>query len=311
MQILNVVMGAVGKTVVFGPDHNVGKLARFQELSELVGKMRGGEVGVLLVHDSNPAYSAPQVGLADALRSGNVFTVSFAYAPDETAELADLVLPDHAAFEAWGDAEPVRGIKTIQQPTIRPRFDTRATVDVLLDAARALGANVPAGQLPRAAVRGVGRQAGDGRRARARRRVQGSAGHERRRSRAASAASTSSPRRSPATRRIRCSSCTRRTTCTTAGSRACRRCTRFRTRSPRPCGAATPSSIPRPPTVLDVEMGDVLEISTDAGKVRVAAFPHQAVRPGVIALQVGRGTLPRDPNAPLEPHSAGSATSSA
>jgi hypothetical protein len=74
VQILNVVMGAVGKTVVFGPDHNVGKLARFQELSELVGKMRGGEVGVLLVHDSNPAYTAPQVGLADALRSGNVFT---------------------------------------------------------------------------------------------------------------------------------------------------------------------------------------------------------------------------------------------
>ena len=68
---------------------------------------------------------------------------------------------------------------------------------------------------------------------------------------------------------------------------------------------------PETATVLDIEKGDVLEISTDAGKVRVPAFPHQAVRPGVIALQVGRGTLPRDPNAPLEPHSVFQRQSSA
>jgi molybdopterin-containing oxidoreductase family iron-sulfur binding subunit len=54
--------------------------------------------------------------------------------------------------------------------------------------------------------------------------------------------------------------------------------------------------------VLDIEMGDVLEISTDAGKLRVTAFPHDTIRPGVIALQVGRGGLPRNPDAPLEPH---------
>src|SRR5262249_24412120 len=62
-----------------------------------------------------------------------------------TSALADLILPDHTAFESWGDAEPVRGVRTLQQPTVRPLFDTRATVDVLLDAARAMGGNVPAG----------------------------------------------------------------------------------------------------------------------------------------------------------------------
>ena len=107
--------------------------------------MRGGEVGVLLVHDANPALTAPQVGIADAIASGKVFTVSFASAPDETSKLANLILPDHTAYESWGDVEPVRGVKQLQQPMVRPLFDTRATVEVLLDAARALGATVPEG----------------------------------------------------------------------------------------------------------------------------------------------------------------------
>jgi molybdopterin-containing oxidoreductase family iron-sulfur binding subunit len=49
------------------------------------------------------------------------------------------VLPDHTPFEAWGDAEPVRGVRHLQQPTVRPLFDTRAIGDVLIDVARRLG----------------------------------------------------------------------------------------------------------------------------------------------------------------------------
>ena len=303
VQILNVVSGAVGKTVVFGPDHNVGKLARFQELSELVGKMRGGEVGVLLVHDANPAYTAPQVGLADALRSGNVFTVSFAYAPNETAELADLILPDHAAFEAWGDAEPVRGIKTIQQPTIRPRFDTRATADVLLDAARALGATVPAGGFRELLFAAWG-----GKPAMDLALARGGEWKELAGTGAGLASGVGSLDFEPAPLSGNASDPV--LVVYPSHHLYDGRLSRVQAlhEIPDPVTKTMWGSYaelhPETATVLDVEMGDVLEISTDAGKVRVPAYPHQAVRPGVIALQVGRGTLPRDPNAPLEPHSA-------
>jgi molybdopterin-containing oxidoreductase family iron-sulfur binding subunit len=60
------------------------------------------------------------------------FKVSFSSVPDETTAMADLIMPDHHALEQWGDGEPVRGTISLQQPTMDPVFDTRATSDVLL-----------------------------------------------------------------------------------------------------------------------------------------------------------------------------------
>ena len=298
VQILNIVSGAVGKTVVFGADHNVGKLARFQDLSELAGKMRGGEVGVLLVHDTNPALTAPQVGIADAIASGKVFTVSFASAPDETSKLADLILPDHTPYESWGDVEPVRGVKQLQQPTVRPLFDTRATVDVMLDAARALGATVAEGSVRDQLSKAWGGQA----------------------SFAAALARGGDWQTVGAT---------------TVGLASGVGAIDFEP-APLAGDAANPvlvvypshhlydgrlariqalQEIPDPvtktmwgsyaelhpetATALGVELGDVLVVSTEGGEVEITAYPHTAIRPGVIAIQVGHGTVPRDPDAPL------------
>ena len=138
VQILNWVSGAVGSTVVFGPNHNVGRISRFRDVKELAGQMRGGEIDVLFVHDANPLYAVPAAfGFADALRQVS-FVVCLSSAPDETTALAHLVLPTHTPFEAWGDAEPIAGIRRLQQPTIRPLFDTRELGDVLLEVARGL-----------------------------------------------------------------------------------------------------------------------------------------------------------------------------
>jgi molybdopterin-containing oxidoreductase family iron-sulfur binding subunit len=139
VQLLNVAIGAIGRTVRFGPEHNLGGLSRFRDLKDLAGRMRGGEVEVLLVHDANPVYSVPQAfGFADAVRQVP-FKVSFSSSLDETTALADLVLPDHTPYESWGDAQPIRGVRRLQQPTVRPLFDTRGIGDVLLEAGRQLG----------------------------------------------------------------------------------------------------------------------------------------------------------------------------
>ncbi len=298
VQILNVVSGAVGKTVVFGADHNVGRLARFSELSELAGKMRGGEIGVLLVHDTNPALTAPQVGIADAIASGKVFTVSFASAPTETSKLADLILPDHTPYESWGDVEPVRGVKLLQQPAVRPLFDTRATVDVLLDAARALGATVPEGNL-RDQIRASwgGEIAFNA--ALARGGTWGVAAENA----VALASGVGAIDFEPAP---------------LLGNAADPVLVVYPSHhlyDGRLARVQALQEIPDPVTktmwasyaelhpgtakVLGIDLGDVLVVTApDGGEVELPAFPHNAVVPGVIAIQVGRGTLPRDLNAP-------------
>ncbi|MDQ8154518.1 MAG: molybdopterin dinucleotide binding domain-containing protein, partial [Gemmatimonadota bacterium] len=101
-------------------------------LNDVVAAMDAGEVPVLFVRGANPVYSTP-AGLGFAAAAKKVpFKVSFSSVPDETTELCDLILPDHHALESWGIAEPVKGTLGLQQPTMDPVFNTRATADVLL-----------------------------------------------------------------------------------------------------------------------------------------------------------------------------------
>jgi molybdopterin-containing oxidoreductase family iron-sulfur binding subunit len=97
-------------------------------------------VPILFVRGVNPAYATPvSLGFAAAMAKVPL-KVSFSSYPDETAELCDIVLPDHHALESWGDAEPIKGTLSLQQPTMDPVFNTRATADVLLAIAKAIPA---------------------------------------------------------------------------------------------------------------------------------------------------------------------------
>jgi molybdopterin-containing oxidoreductase family iron-sulfur binding subunit len=108
--------------------------------------MKSGNVDVLLVHDSDPVHSmAGGLGFADALSKVG-FVVSFAALKDQTSAVADLVLPDLTSLESWGDAEPRKGVRSLQQPTIRPLKDGRALGDTLLSLGGAMGASgLPSG----------------------------------------------------------------------------------------------------------------------------------------------------------------------
>jgi len=106
------------------------------ELRALAERMTAGGVSLLMVRGANPAFTLPKaVGFAAAMAKVP-FKVSFSSYPDETSELADLVLPDHHPLEQWGDAESIRGTLSLQQPTMDPVFDTRATSDVLIAVAK-------------------------------------------------------------------------------------------------------------------------------------------------------------------------------
>ena len=119
-------------------------VSSFADVQSLIARMKAGEVQALLVYGANPAYDLPpEAGFLDAL-SHVPFVVSFAPMVDETTAWADVILPDHTPFEAWGYdvVEPLFDSLAIssQQPVVTPYYDTRATGDVLLTIAHGLPA---------------------------------------------------------------------------------------------------------------------------------------------------------------------------
>ncbi len=133
VQLLNYVVGAVGKTVRFGPDVPQEAAGSYRDLVTLREQMAAGKVAVLLVHGTNPAHA--DAAFAQAL--GKVpFKVSFSSDPDETASAADLVLPDLHPLEQWSDSRPRAGVFALQQPVMSPVFPgTMHSGDVILRAA--------------------------------------------------------------------------------------------------------------------------------------------------------------------------------
>ena len=115
------------------------------DIHTLIGAMGGSQIKALLVLDANPLFTLPE---AEKMRSAlaNVpFIASFASFLDETSVMADVILPSHTTLERWVDDVPEPGvgfeIRTVGQPVVEPRWDTRDPGDVLLETAKAIGGN--------------------------------------------------------------------------------------------------------------------------------------------------------------------------
>ena len=118
--------------------------ASYSEATELIDRMRAGEIQALLVHGANPGYDLPPKSGFMAALENVPFVASFAPVVDETAAWADLILPDRTFLEGWGYAlaspgfeQPVVGS---QQPVVTPVFDSRSSADILLTVSRGIPA---------------------------------------------------------------------------------------------------------------------------------------------------------------------------
>jgi anaerobic selenocysteine-containing dehydrogenase/Fe-S-cluster-containing dehydrogenase component len=143
VNLLNLLLGNVGKTVDLTrmrvPKSSPAKLAG------VIDDMNAEKVDVLITYGTNPAFSFPssfgykegagKVGItSDKKKAGLV--VAFASHLDETAELADYVLPVHTGLEDWGYVTPVGATVSLIQPTMRPIFDTQSFGDALVAVAK-------------------------------------------------------------------------------------------------------------------------------------------------------------------------------
>ncbi|HQQ93670.1 MAG TPA: TAT-variant-translocated molybdopterin oxidoreductase [Bacteroidia bacterium] len=118
---INKMLDNYGKTVDV-ENHSNFKQGDDKAFSDLVSEMASGKVSTLITVNCNPVYTAPaSLKFAEAFKKVNT-KISFSGVLDETAQMADIVAPDHHYLEAWGDAHPKKGVYTLQQPTINPVF---------------------------------------------------------------------------------------------------------------------------------------------------------------------------------------------
>jgi anaerobic selenocysteine-containing dehydrogenase len=142
---LNALVGNVGEAggMVFTPQLNIAKprAAGFRITPEGAGSYVG-EAQVLLIDGANPVYSALPVWKLRETLARLPYIVSFSSFVDETSILADLILPDHSFLESFVEAAPESGsmvaVLGVAPPVMKPLHDTRATPDVLLDVSRQL-----------------------------------------------------------------------------------------------------------------------------------------------------------------------------
>jgi anaerobic selenocysteine-containing dehydrogenase len=118
-------------------------------LSELTKRLRSGSpypIKVILLADTNPVFSSPDLGRLRQIADPSPFVVSFSSFMDESTKLADLILPDHTYLESWWDETPDPGVGFpavgIAQPVVKPIYDTRSTPDVLMQVAKEIGGAV-------------------------------------------------------------------------------------------------------------------------------------------------------------------------
>ena len=101
---------------------------------------------VLFLYYTNPLFSNPNPDFFLKAFSDIPLIVSFSPYMDDTTQFADLILPDHTPLERLQDDPlflnngfPVFGIR---QPVVGPLYQTKATGDVLLHLAKALGGDI-------------------------------------------------------------------------------------------------------------------------------------------------------------------------
>jgi len=103
-------------------------------------------IQALFVSGANPAYSLPNAAEFRQAMAKVPFVVSFSSYLDETAQLADLLLPNHMYLERFEDVPGPVGFPGrligMSRPVLPPQFDTRHVADVILQLTKQMDAPV-------------------------------------------------------------------------------------------------------------------------------------------------------------------------
>ncbi|HJU27734.1 MAG TPA: molybdopterin-dependent oxidoreductase, partial [Candidatus Binataceae bacterium] len=134
--ILNVVTGNLGRTMIFLEGAPPEASTPPDQVREVIHTISAGKVDmVVIASGANPVYSMPPSWGAGAAISRAPFVIWFGEVPDESARVANLLIPTHHPLESWRDTQPRAGVYGLGQPVMQPVFASRALHDVLIESA--------------------------------------------------------------------------------------------------------------------------------------------------------------------------------
>jgi anaerobic selenocysteine-containing dehydrogenase len=111
--------------------------------AQAIAKSETSPIDLLMVFSSNPAFTLPDGGAFLKALKKVPFIVSFSPFQDETAYMADLILPDHVYLEKMEDFVWPSGLQypfyALSQPVVKPIYSTMATGDGLIRIAKKVG----------------------------------------------------------------------------------------------------------------------------------------------------------------------------
>ncbi len=125
---MNQMLGSIGSTVTLvAPVVS----APGGTLTDLVKDLNSGAVDTLVIIEGNPVYTAfADLDFAAAMKKAKT-SIYLAYYPDETAVVADWVVPATHYMEAWGDARAYEGTISLVQPVIEPLYGGKSVYDFI------------------------------------------------------------------------------------------------------------------------------------------------------------------------------------
>jgi len=101
---------------------------------------------VLMVAEANPFFELPDSARVKKALAHVPFIVSFSSFQDETAAMADLLMPNHVYLERYEDVPVAAGLAKqvigLSKPVVSPQADTRHLGETLIATAKAMGGSV-------------------------------------------------------------------------------------------------------------------------------------------------------------------------
>ena len=127
---INHALGNYGKSVdIDRPSRQ--RQGNDKEVAQLLDDLKAGNVTALFVAGTDFTHNLPNRDEMAEVITNVPLVVSFAERVDDFASLAQFVCPGHHPLESWLDAEPIAGLVSLSQPTLRPLAKTRPILESL------------------------------------------------------------------------------------------------------------------------------------------------------------------------------------
>ncbi|MBW2430556.1 MAG: hypothetical protein JRF56_16470, partial [Deltaproteobacteria bacterium] len=117
VNLLNLLLDPKLSLIDFTNRHRVELAAKRSEILHFFSSLKNDDVDLLMLNNANPAFTLPPgSGAKQALENSELFVVYFSNFMDETAGMADLVLPVQMPLESWDEY----GGKQLLVSTLQP-----------------------------------------------------------------------------------------------------------------------------------------------------------------------------------------------